>query len=168
MVDVTLQAKLRRPSSQNDCASTANPMSGCVCVFTLQHPLRPHPGLRPQPVAPSSADPPPHNCRKHAHSFSCVRLCDLQPSSLLCPWDSSGKNTGVGGHARLQGIIPTQGSNPGLWRLLHCRWILYPLSHQGSPTVGKLNTKFRPGSWDLQCPEDHVLFHPCSFRQLQP
>ena len=29
-----------------------------------------------------------------------------------------------------RGIFPTQGSNPGL---LHCRWILYPLSHQGSP-----------------------------------
>ena len=30
----------------------------------------------------------------------------------------------------LQGIFPTQGSNPGL---LHCRWILYQLSHKGSP-----------------------------------
>ena len=31
---------------------------------------------------------------------------------LLCPWDSPGKNTGVGYHALLQGIFPTQGSNP--------------------------------------------------------
>uniref|UniRef100_A0A8B9YL87 Nucleophosmin n=1 Tax=Bos mutus grunniens TaxID=30521 RepID=A0A8B9YL87_BOSMU len=38
--------------------------------------------------------------------------------------------TGVGCHALLQGIFPTQGSNPGL---LHCRQILYHLSHQGSP-----------------------------------
>ena len=36
----------------------------------------------------------------------------------------------VGCHALLQGIFPTQGSNPGL---LHCRQILYHLSHQGSP-----------------------------------
>ena len=36
--------------------------------------------------------------------------------------DSSGKNTGVGCHALLQGIFLTQGSNPGL---LHCRQILY-------------------------------------------
>ena len=43
--------------------------------------------------------------------------------------DSPGKNTGVSCHALLQGIFPTQGSNPGL---LHCRWILYHLSHQGS------------------------------------
>ena len=38
------------------------------------------------------------------------------------PWDSPGKNTGVGCHFLLQGIFLTQGSNP---HLLHCRWILY-------------------------------------------
>ena len=54
----------------------------------------------------------------------------LQPVRLLCPWDSPCKNTGVGCHAFLQGIFPTQGSNPGL---LQCRWILYHLSHQESP-----------------------------------
>ena len=43
--------------------------------------------------------------------------------------DSLGKNTGVGCHALLQGIFPTQGSNPGL---LHCRQILYGLRHQRS------------------------------------
>ena len=47
---------------------------------------------------------------------------------LLCPWNSPGKNTGVGCHSLLQGIFPTQGWNPGL---LHCRRILYHLSHQG-------------------------------------
>ena len=31
-----------------------------------------------------------------------------------------------------RGIFPTQGSNPGL---LHCRWILYQLSHKGSPRI---------------------------------
>ena len=46
--------------------------------------------------------------------------------------DSSGKNTGVGGHALLQGIFPTQGSNPDL---PHCRQILYHLCHQGSPWI---------------------------------
>ena len=49
---------------------------------------------------------------------------------LLCPWDSLGKNTGVGCHFFLQGIFPTQGSNPGL---LQYRQILYHVSHQGSP-----------------------------------
>ena len=49
---------------------------------------------------------------------------------LLYPWDFPGKNTGVGWHVLLQGIFPIQGSNPCL---LHCRWTLLPLSHQGSP-----------------------------------
>ena len=50
----------------------------------------------------------------------------------LCPWDSPGKNTGMGWHALLQGIFSTQGLNPGL---LHCRRILYQLSHHGSPWI---------------------------------
>ena len=41
------------------------------------------------------------------------------------PWDSPGKNTGVGCHFLLQGIFQTQESNPGL---LHCRQIIYQLS----------------------------------------
>ena len=41
-----------------------------------------------------------------------------EPTKLLCPWNSPGKNSGVGSHSLLQGIFPTQGSNPGL---LHCR-----------------------------------------------
>ena len=53
-----------------------------------------------------------------------------KPAGLPCPWDSPGKNTGVVSHSLLQGIFPTQGLNPGL---LHCRWILYRLSYQGSP-----------------------------------
>ena len=52
----------------------------------------------------------------------------LSLTRLLCPWDSPGKNTGVGSHFLLQGIFSTQGWNPGL---LHCRQILYCLSHQG-------------------------------------
>ena len=48
----------------------------------------------------------------------------LQPTRLLCPWDFPGKNTGVGSHSLLQGIFPTQGSNPGL---LHCRQIFFTI-----------------------------------------
>ena len=55
----------------------------------------------------------------------------LWPTRLLCPWDFSGKDNGVGYHFLLQGIFPTQGSNLGL---LHCRQTLYPLGYQGSPT----------------------------------
>ena len=48
--------------------------------------------------------------------------------------DSPGKNTGVGCHFFLQGIFLSQKSNPGL---LHCRQIIYHLSHQGSLEKGK-------------------------------
>ena len=54
----------------------------------------------------------------------------LLPARLLWPWDSPGRSTGVGCHFLLQGIFLTQGLNPFL---LHCRQILYHLSHQGSP-----------------------------------
>ena len=46
--------------------------------------------------------------------FSHVRPYGLEPTRLLCPWDSPGKNTGAGCHAHLQGIFPTQGSNQHL------------------------------------------------------
>ena len=54
----------------------------------------------------------------------------LWPHGLYSPWNSPGQNTGVGSLSLLQGIFPTQGSNPGL---PHCRRILYQLSHKGSP-----------------------------------
>ena len=43
-----------------------------------------------------------------------LRPHGLQPARLLCPWDSPGKNPGVGCHALLQGLFLTQGSNPFL------------------------------------------------------
>ena len=58
----------------------------------------------------------------------------LLPARLLYPLDFPGKNTGGGCHFLLQGIFPTQGSNLGL---LHCRWILYWLSYQGSSALNK-------------------------------
>ena len=74
---------------------------------------------------------------------------------LLCPWDFPSKNTGVGCRFLLQGIFPTQGLNPRLLCFLHCRQILYPLSHLGSPgkqqppsrsTIICQNTSFLSGS----------------------
>ena len=81
----------------------------------------------------------------HKHAYTCVCVCmytniiymflvmsdsvwpcGLWPTRLLCPWNSPGKNTGVGSCFLFQGIFPTQGWNPGL---LHCRQILYHLSH---------------------------------------
>ena len=48
------------------------------------------------------------------------------PGKLLCPLSFPGQNIGVSSHSLLQGILSTQGSNQCL---LHCRWILYNLSH---------------------------------------
>ena len=56
----------------------------------------------------------------------------LQPARLLCPWDSLGKNTGVGCHFLLQGIFPTQRSNPRLPCLLDWQADSLPLSRLGS------------------------------------
>ena len=64
----------------------------------------------------------------------CPIFCKPVDCSLLCSWNSLGKNTGVGSRSLLQGIFPTQGSNPGL---PYCRQILYRLSHQGSKSPAK-------------------------------
>ena len=83
---------------------------------------------------------------EHTHMHVCVLVTSvvsdslwphvLQPTRLLCPWDFSGKNTTVGCDFLLLGIFPTHESNPCLLCLLHCRWILYLLSHQGNPRLG--------------------------------
>ena len=51
---------------------------------------------------------------------------------LYSPWNSTGQNTGEDSLSLLQGIFPTQGLIPGL---LHCRRIIYQLSHKGSPRI---------------------------------
>ena len=63
---------------------------------------------------------------------SCLTIYDPMDCSLpgsSVHGDSPGKSPGVGCHSLLQGIFSTQGSNPDL---MHCGWILYCLSHQGS------------------------------------
>ena len=66
-------------------------------------------------------------------SESCSVTSDsLRPLGLYSPWSSPAQNTGVGSLSLLQGIFPTQGLNPGL---LHCRRILYQLSHKGNPRI---------------------------------
>ena len=80
----------------------------------------------------------PWNClAQRSLSVHSVVSSSLRPHGLylarhLCPWDFSGKNTGVSCHFLLPGIFPTQGSN---LCLRHGRQILNPLSHQGSPGV---------------------------------
>ena len=74
-------------------------------------------------------------------SFSRVRLFAtpwaVPCTRLLRSWDFLGKSTGVGCHFLLQGIFPTQGSNPGL---SHCRQTLYHLSHQAEPKKNRCHS----------------------------
>ena len=71
--------------------------------------------------------------REKSESESCsVMSVSLQPRGLYSPWNSPGQNTGVGSLSLLQEIFPIQEWNPGL---SHCRWILYQLSHKGSPKI---------------------------------
>ena len=84
---------------------------------------------------------------------SCLTLCNPKTCSLpgsSVHGDSPGQNTGVGSLSLLQGILPTQGSNPGL---PHCRQILYYLCSQGSPWILKWvaypvsRGSFWPSNW---------------------
>ena len=75
------------------------------------------------------------------------------PWTVACqaPLDFPGKSPGVGCHFLLQGIFPTQGLNPGL---LHCRQMLYCLSHQGS---SKMKVKFAQLCLTLCNPMDYTV-----------
>ena len=66
------------------------------------------------------------------YDWSDLAAAAAAAADYTSPWNSLGQNTGVGSLSLLQGIFPTQGSNSGL---PHCRWIVYELSHKGSPCV---------------------------------
>ena len=62
----------------------------------------------------------------------------LRPTRLLCPWDSPGKNTGVGCHVLLQGIFPNQGLNPQLFHLFYWQAGSLPLASSPGKPRGKV------------------------------
>ena len=74
-----------------------------------------------------------------------LRLYGLQPTSFLCPWYSSCKNTGVGCHFLLQRILSTQGSEPALPGL---QAYYLPTEPPGNPFIFyflfSLSTSFLP------------------------
>ena len=91
--------------------------TNCKCTYVLM--------LFSQSVPPFPSSPMPTSLSSMSVSAlkmkvqvakSCPTLCDSMdwPARLLCPWDSPGKNTGGGSLSLLQGILPTQGTNPGL------------------------------------------------------
>ena len=78
----------------------------------------------------------------HFSVFYSFQPCGLQPTRLLCPWDSSGKNTGVGCHALLQGNFPSQGSNSGLLHLLQQQADSLPFGPPGKPLLASSAFKY--------------------------
>ena len=97
------------------------PICLCMCTVTLQM------CQCPKGCTVSIRGHVHHESESESHS---VMSNSLQPCGLQSLWNFPGQNTGVGSFSLLQGIFPTQGSNPSL---PHCRWIPYQLSHQGSP-----------------------------------
>ena len=100
----------------------------------------------------------------------CLILCDSMdrsPPGFSVHGDSPGENTGVGGRALLVGIFSTQGSNPAL---LHCRRILYHLSHQGSPlfSLVQLLSCVQPWvtPWTAACQAFLSITNPWSLLKL--
>ena len=77
--------------------------------------------------------------------LNCSAVCDslwphgLQPNRLLCPWESPGKNTGVGCHFLLLGIFLTQGSN---LHILHWQVDSLPLAPLRMPTIFHIHVFF--------------------------
>ena len=97
----------------------------------------------------------------YVHVKSLSTLSDLMDCSLpgsLVHGDSLGRNTGVSCHALLQGIFPTQGLNPSR---LHCRQVLYHVSHQGCQCTLTAWTQGR----SLQLPQPPVV---CATLDLVP
>ena len=79
---------------------------------------------------PPQGSPWPH-MKSESESHSIISD-SLRPHGVYSPWNSPGQNNGAGNLSLLQGIFPTQGSNPGL---PHYRQIFYQLSHKGSPRI---------------------------------
>ena len=80
--------------------------------------------------------------------LSHVHLYRLQPSRLHCPWNSPGKNTGVGSHSPLQGIFLTQESNPCLLHLL---------------LASRFFTTEPPEKWYIMCIYTYVCVCMCVY-----
>ena len=90
-----------------------------------------------------------------------LKVKGAQSYPTLCnpvdsPWASPGQNIGVGNLFLLQGIFPTQGSNPGL---PHCRRILHQLGYQGSPFLCAHSRRAHYPSFHFLKPliKDHLL-----------
>ena len=93
--------RLRREMANESTATTSPNDTVTSCIFTLNHLL--------------------NESVSHSVVSDSMRPYGVWPARFLCPWNSPGKNTGVGCHVLLQGIFQTQGLNPNLLWFLHWR-----------------------------------------------
>ena len=136
-----------------------------VTPWTAAHQAPPSMGVSKQEYWSGVPLPSPGSSKFYRVSV-CMLVVQSRPTEklvrLLCLWDSPGRNTEVGGHSLLQRIFPTQESNPDL---LHCRQIVYHLSHQGSPltlsVMLKINTLIKHTLRNIQW--RHTLLSKFSF-----
>ena len=102
-------------------------------------------------------------CQDASVVHNSLRLCELKPAGLLCPWDSPGKNTGVRCHAFLQGIFLTQASKLHLLCLLHWQLGSLPLAPPGKP---RKNMGWVKTTWvlhlSLLCTSDYSVDLLCT------
>ena len=110
--------------------------------------------------------PSPTHITLYCH-YSVAKSCltlpphGLQTARLLCPWDFPGKNTEVGSHSLLQGIFPTQGSNPCF---LYWQVGSLPLSNQKVLIIYTLTSCSAPSKYTLA--ETPSPFPPCPYGKL--
>ena len=144
------------PGAQSPCPppSACNPRLSLLMSadLWLPDPGRLSPHSRPSPALPRPRIPGlPHSvCVRVKLLRRVPTLCDpMDCTRLLCPWDSAGKETSMGCRALLQGLFPTQGSNPSLLRLLHWHVGSLLLAPPGKPTTAHCSkiqiAPYRPG-----------------------
>ena len=111
---------------------------------------------------PPQGSPWPH-MKSESESHSIISD-SLRPHGVYSPWNSPGQNNGAGNLSLLQGIFLTQGLNPHLLCLLHCRQILYVLSHQGSVSLSKTKLPRRTALHTQKNQTVHLSYPRFSFR----
>ena len=125
--------------------------TSCQTLLPSCSPLcTPHGPCFTFPLIPTSSN----SCVCVLSLQSCPTLCDpmgCSPPGLSVQWDSPSKNTGVGCHALLQGIFPTQGSNPCILYLLHWKAASLALAPRGKPSSNSQHTLtvYLPWSYSL-------------------
>ena len=110
------------------CVHSKSLMWGPLCLFHKVFQEK-----SPKYIYNPPTCPPPMHChsrwsRYRMWKWKLLMSDSLRPHGLYSPWNSSGQNSGVGSLSLLQGIFPSQVSNP---HLPYCRQILYQLSHMG-------------------------------------